>query len=335
MKDSIYSLFAILTLVAIFYFSKPVIKTLPLKTTIIGVVQNPINDTVKIYNKNISASSTLNHYNKFKIHLDIDSAAYFTFFHGVETTSMYINPGDQIELEIDPNAFDETISYLNSAESMFLAEKLLIRESHFSSIDNMYSLEDSLFNMFLKALEVKLLESLEKISNTSFISLEKEKLSGMIEYYQKRKEALDALPKKGDIAIDFTYPDKDGNLVSLSGFKGKNVYVDVWATWCGPCRDEIPFLAKLEEDYHDANIVFVSVSLDNDQDKQKWLNMLKDKNMTGVQLFASGWSAQITQDYAISTIPRFMLFDIYGNVIDLNAPRPSSENIRTLLSEYL
>ena len=141
--------------------------------------------------------------------------------------------------------------------------------------------------------------------------------------------------KKGDPGIDFTYPDKDNNLISLSSFKGKNVYVDVWATWCGPCRDEIPFLTKLEKDYHDANIVFVSVSLDNDQDKQKWLDMLKDKNMTGVQLFASGWNAQITQDYAISTIPRFMLFDIDGNVIDLNAPRPSSESIRTLLNEYL
>ena len=53
--------------------------------------------------------------------------------------------------------------------------------------------------------------------------------------------------EEGMRAADFTYPDKDGKMVSLSDFKGKVVLVDVWATWCSPCRKELPYLKKLEE----------------------------------------------------------------------------------------
>ena len=62
--------------------------------------------------------------------------------------------------------------------------------------------------------------------------------------------------KAGGQAADFTYPDVDGKMVSLSDFKGKVVLVDVWATWCGPCRQQIPYLKKLEEEMHGTDVVF-------------------------------------------------------------------------------
>jgi thiol-disulfide isomerase/thioredoxin len=141
------------------------------------------------------------------------------------------------------------------------------------------------------------------------------------------------MPKEGDPAIDFTYPDKDGKEYSLSSFNGSLVYVDVWATWCGPCKVEIPHLKNLEEEYHGKNIVFLSVSVDTD--KEAWINMVTEKELGGLQVWADGWS-QITRDYAIFGIPRFMLFSADGNVISPNAPRPSSGDvIRELIDSNL
>ena len=140
------------------------------------------------------------------------------------------------------------------------------------------------------------------------------------------------MPKTGEPALDFTYPDTDGNEFSLASFKGNLVYVDVWATWCGPCKAEIPSLQKLEADYHGKDITFMSVSVDTD--KEAWEQMVADKELGGVQLWADGWS-KITKDYAIFGIPKFLLFDAGGNVISTNAPRPSSEDIRELLDANL
>ena len=76
------------------------------------------------------------------------------------------------------------------------------------------------------------------------------------------------------------------------------------------------------------------MSVSVDEDKEAWEKMVADKELSGIQLWADGWS-KITKDYAIFGIPRFMLFDTEGNIISTNAPRPSSDNIRKLLDANL
>ena len=71
-----------------------------------------------------------------------------------------------------------------------------------------------------------------------------------------------------------------------------------------------------------------------DTDRDAWLKMLADKDLSGIQLWADGWS-EITTSYAIFGIPRFMLFSADGNIISTNAPRPSSEEIRPLIEANL
>ncbi len=140
--------------------------------------------------------------------------------------------------------------------------------------------------------------------------------------------------KEGGVAANFTYPDANGKMISLSDFKGKVVLVDVWATWCGPCKQQIPFMKKLEEELHGEDVVFLSVSVDEDKDKEKWKQMIIDEKLGGIHIFASGWS-KITKDYKITGIPRFMLFDKKGNIISTNAPRPSDPTLKTLILKYV
>ena len=142
---------------------------------------------------------------------------------------------------------------------------------------------------------------------------------------------------EGVIAYDFRYPDASGHSHALSDYKGKVVLVDVWATWCSPCKAEIPHLEKLIEHYHDnPDVVFISVSIDNLKDKDKWENFVKEHELKGIQLLADeAFKSQILLDYEITGVPRFMLFDKEGKIVSVNAPRPSNPMLKELIEQYL
>ena len=114
---------------------------------------------------------------------------------------------------------------------------------------------------------------------------------------------------------------------------GKYTYIDFWATWCGPCKREIPSLKKLEKEYHDKNINFVSISIDSEKDYDKWKKMVKDLELTGIQLHVSAKNYNPIKDLLkINSIPRFVLLGPDGKTLHNDAPRPSSLGIRPLLN---
>ena len=132
------------------------------------------------------------------------------------------------------------------------------------------------------------------------------------------------LASDGKPSPDFKGVDVNGKEYTLADFRGKYVYIDVWATWCGPCRQEIPYLKKLDEDYKDAQIVFLSLSVD--QDKAKWEKMVKEQSMSGVQLHI-GQNSAFQQAYKIEGIPHFILLDREGRIIDKKMSRPSMDEV--------
>lgn len=140
--------------------------------------------------------------------------------------------------------------------------------------------------------------------------------------------------KTGDQGLNFAFPDKEGKVVHFNDLKGKVVLVDVWATWCGPCKAEIPYLKKLEEEFEGTDVQVVSISVDEAKDKEKWLKMIKDDNLGGIQLFASGWG-EIAAYYKIKGIPRFMVFDREGKIVTIDSPRPSNPELKQLLEKLL
>lgn len=144
------------------------------------------------------------------------------------------------------------------------------------------------------------------------------------------------LSRPNVIAPDFKYADVDGRQVSLAALRGKFVYIDVWATWCGPCKAEIPSLKQLEEDYHAKNITFVSISVDVMADKEKWTNYVKKNNLGGIQVLADkDFSAEFIQKFNITTIPRFILIDPEGKIVSPNAARPSDPGLRNQFDALL
>lgn len=133
-------------------------------------------------------------------------------------------------------------------------------------------------------------------------------------------------------AYDFTFRDIEGNDVSLSDFKGKNVYIDVWATWCGPCKAEAPHWKRLAEEYKDrTDIIFLGVSVDKEEDYDKWATAVKSGDLAGIQIFAGKDSGMINRAYEVTGIPRFIVVDKEGKINLYKAPRPSSDQIRGLL----
>jgi len=130
--------------------------------------------------------------------------------------------------------------------------------------------------------------------------------------------------------------DTAGNTFTFDNWKGKYIYIDFWATWCGPCIQEIPSLKKLEHDYADKKIVFVSISMDRERDRQKWIDFVRKEKLEGIQVWLDAANnKQISQAFNILQIPRFVLLDDKGQIVDANAPRPSDDRIRTILDKLL
>lgn len=125
-------------------------------------------------------------------------------------------------------------------------------------------------------------------------------------------------------APDFAYTDVNGKVFTLKQLRGKYVYIDLWATWCGPCKREIPSLAKIEEDYKDKNIHFVSISVDKGAQREAWKSFVLQNKLKGIQLMVDNdFQSKFITSFNVNFIPRFILIDPNGIIKDGDAKRPS------------
>ena len=166
----------------------------------------------------------------------------------------------------------------------------------------------------------------------------------LVDYYRKNvidkkaMEKFDATCKQWEIlragspSPSFNAPDVNGKMVSLSSLKGKYVYIDVWATWCGPCRGELPYMTKLEEQYAGKDIHFVGLSCDSN--KSAWEKRIQKGDIKGIQL-CIGPNSDFMQKYLVKGIPRFILLDREGKIVNANAPRPSDPKTSQLFEQLL
>ncbi len=134
--------------------------------------------------------------------------------------------------------------------------------------------------------------------------------------------------------IDVALPDVDGNIVALSGLvgEGKWVLIDFWATWCGPCCHEIPFLREAYAKYHDKGFEIYGVSLDND--REKWVAFLPENGMTWVNVLGvdENRKSPASDSYAVQFIPTNYLISPEGKIV---ATGLRGEGIASTLAEYI
>ncbi len=299
----------------------------------------------KITNKNSESITISNPQLKFNRIIKLDENGsfkdtmklkdgFYRLFDGKKSSALYIKNGSNITMTLDAKEFNETLSFSGegSSESNFLAKSTLLQENLFKD-KKLFDLPkedfDKKINNYTNSFNERIAN---KELDSTFVAFQKQNIKGLTNYVKKthaNKLYLSTNLAKGMVSPTFVnYENIKGGTTSLKDLKGKYVYVDVWATWCNPCKREIPFLQKVEKKYHGKNIEFVSMSVDQKKDYETWKKMIADKKLTGIQLFAdNSWQSKFVTDYRITGIPRFILIDPQGKIVNSNAPRPSSPKL--------
>ena len=251
-----------------------------------------------------------------------------------------------------PKVFDNINEYLNNERLLIMPFFNNFIESYVTSIlSSIYRKDKTIdyYNVFLDILDTTV--SSDKIKErlaSDFIKYKFKKVKDYEAAYKKllkldkNKEDVKQLNEiyekvkkiqNGQVSPSFELYDIDSNLVKLSDFRGKLVYIDVWAPWCLPCRKSIPYFEELKEEYKDKDVAFVSICRLYQRDK--WAKTVKLSELTGVQLFAPEPN-QFISDYMIDGVPYYILIDKEGKILEKSAPRPeNTKEIKKLLDENL
>ena len=268
-------------------------------------------------------------------------------FHGIsdgtQQSVLHLRNGYDITFNFDAENFKDSreIEGKGAGTNQYMFDKMAYIDDLdlMNNIDAIFSLERPEFDAKIEEISKRNEQLLKEAKDLDpeVLKLEQDSNLKMTVFFNDNYEAehnrLMAF-KPGTISPKFNYPDVNGNLVSLDDLKGKYVYVDVWATWCAPCKREIPYLKELNMQYKGKDLEIVSLSIDKLDDKEKWLAMVKDENLQGIQLLANQeWNSDFVRDYNIQGIPRFILIDKEGKIVDADAPRPSDPRLIELLNK--
>jgi thiol-disulfide isomerase/thioredoxin len=317
--------------------------------TLSGKITNPHSEkTIKIFRGNdYEKIITVKVDGTFSDTLKVVAGDY-SFKHGDEYGSIYLKNDNISSFTTDYEDFDNTLSFEgdDADNNNFSIRLYRLGNTNFNStLFNDGKKEDIVIavNNYKEGYKNLKLE-LKNVDSIHIANADKNipKTIESVERYFNSKLALrEALPKGSPSPIFENYENFKGGTTSLSDLKGKYVYVDVWATWCGPCKREIPSLKKIEGQYEGKNIEFVSISIDDarrsgslEKAHASWKKMIVEKDLKGIQLFSDkAWQSDFIRGYKIDGIPRFILIDPDGNIVTADAPRPSNPKLIELFDE--
>ncbi|HXB02394.1 MAG TPA: TlpA disulfide reductase family protein [Opitutaceae bacterium] len=221
----------------------------------------------------------------------------------VESTKVKIQAGSNTEASLteELKAFDALLAEHKDEKTEAVAEVLLMKAMLYMEVIHDYDQGGEL----LKRLKADFPGTqAEQNADKVLASLDQMKAT------MKIQSAL----KPGVAFPDFNEKDLAGEPLSIARFKGKVVLVDFWATWCGPCREELPNVLAAYKKYHDKGFEIIGVSLDQDENTLK--SFIKEKGMVWPQYFdGQGWGSKLGQKYGIDSIPMTFLLDQEGKIV--------------------
>lgn len=227
----------------------------------------------------------------------------------------------------DPKDYDTASNYLRWYGDTHKGEYSNDMQGFFKKLADVFTSE-TLRNEFATEYTASYMESSEIEDKESLLALydsfctDADARARVHEAYEHFKNLRTGLP-----IVEFTMEDAKGKTISISDLKGKYLYIDCWATWCGPCCGEIPYMEKLYKHYK-SNSAIKLISLSLDTNKQKWLKKIAaDKPGWSQYILPDAFENPLCKTYGINGIPRFLMVDPDGNTISLDAPRPSSDDI--------
>lgn len=336
MKKILIILIAVLSIVSC---KKEVIDHVRLSGNLQGLEAN---DTLmKINSRTYSKEVKIGANGNFEDTLHIDKSDFYSIVIGRRTRfAPFLATGNDLEISCDVKDVTNTLVFKGKGEETnnYLTTRRKEVQEFTEKFDSMTRLDSLEFYSKLNAFEEKMDSYLNnKKIDTSVVSKERMGLKGFIENVNKQYKKLQAINsvfEKGKESPKFNNLENfAGGTSSLDDFNGKYVFIDVWATWCKPCIAQIPALKELEKEYEGKNIVFISISMDKPEKHDAWSTMIKEKAMSGIQLF-SGTDQSFMQAYQISSIPRFIFLDPDGKIINSNTPLPTNkEVIREMFTE--
>lgn len=216
----------------------------------------------------------------------------------------------------DQTAF--TLDYINNVEKYVTNEKvrhILLSELGMAVFGNSFT--DQVFEMD------KFWPAFKKIAPKR-----------TIDYFQPVYDSRMAT-KAGSPCPDVSFSDPQGNPHKLSEYFGKVLYIDIWATWCGPCCAEIPYIEKHVAHYKDnPKIQFISISIDSN--KQAWHNKLEKDKPEWLQFLCNEQEYElICKQWGITGIPRFVIINADGTINNSEAFRPSEKSFRERIDKII
>ena len=325
-------------------------------TVFSGKINNAKDSVIVISGDTVFKEIKLNKDGTFSDTLTINKKGHYTINLGSDKKGVvYLDKGYNLVLTAESNPFFESFSYTGegSATNNFILTQFALSRD-LGDPTNLFVLERDLFDEKLNKLEKTIDSTNNLYANkgvdstilNSALKISKQYLKSVSMDYERRhpsavKERLIAeksISKKISPKFE-NYTDYKGGKKSLDSYLGKYIYIDMWATWCTPCIQQIPFLKSLEKEYNGKNIEFISISTDEyrksggswEAAEKKWRNFVKAKQLTGNQLWA-GKDYSFQQAYQINAIPRFILIGPQGNIVDANAPRPSEPRLKEIFT---